>query len=292
MENKIIKQDERINGEESSQVILYSDDYDNLENSAFNTKVCMLTFWTGYLSFPGGRVVNKEMSFEENIAYYLDKQLNFNIEDYKGKLKHLSSSYIAENHTMHTYTLKIKSAEMVKLQLNEIKLNEFGEPEGTDAELLMETCGISKFNVSLNTLPFVMKNNFGPGVEKDFIIFVDKYIKQKVTKEKELIDNIKSEQEKRYIEENMAQKISQNKDQVIEKLKEVLKPAGLSYLVDENDPRYKNLLDENGQLKDEELSKIFLSEASIFKEISDVSDQIQSSKSTGKSSLPDYRQKW
>lgn len=263
IKDKKIKKDERINGVESSNVILYSDDYDGLDNSEFNTKVCMLTFWTGYLYFPGGELQNKEFSLEDNIIDYVKKLLDFDISHYKKDLVHISSRYIAEDHAVHTYALQIKKMEMASLQMKNISFNENGEPD-EDSQILLDTCGINKFNVSRTTIDYVMKSNFGPGVKEDFDKFIGQYITQKMIKEQDFISQVKNKREIELI----AEKVLTNNDEIFEELKGVLSEKGLLFLMDENDPRSRAIMDENGKFKDEELKKLFDTDimSDLFKE--------------------------
>lgn len=252
IEEKKINKDERINGTESSNVILYSDDYDGLDNSEFNTKVCMLTFWTGYLYFPGGELQDKSVTLEDNIVNYVKKLLDFDISHYKDNLVHISSRYIAEDHTVHTYALQIKKMEMATLQMKNITFDNNGEPD-EQSQILLDTCGINKFNVSRSTLDFVMKSNFGPGVKEDFDKFISQYITKKMIKEQDFINQVKNKRELEVI----AQKVSENTGDIYNDLKELLKEKGLMFLLDENDERSKSIMDENGKYKDEELKKLF-----------------------------------
>lgn len=252
LENKKINKDERVTETESSNVILYSDDYDGLDNSEFNTKVCMLTFWTGYLYFPGGEVQDKSVTLEDNIIDYVKKLLDFDISHYKKDLVHISSKYIADDHVMHTYALQIEKMEMASLQMKNITFDKNGDPD-EESQMLLDTCGINKFNVSRSTLDFVMKSNFGPGVKEDFDKFISKYINKKMIKEQDFINQVKNKREIEVI----SQRVSENTVDIYNDLKEILKEKGLMFLLDENDPRRKSLMDENGEFKDEELKKIF-----------------------------------
>ena len=246
MTNKFgaLKKDERIDGKESSHVILYSDDYDHLENSKFNSKVCMLTFWTGYLYFPGGEITKNQASFEDNIIDYVKRLMNFDISKYKGQLEHVSSYYIAEKNAVHTYSLKINPKEMAALQMRSVTFDENDEPD-EESMILLETCGINKFNVSADTLQFVNRSNFGPGVQEDFAKFVS------VKLEKKFSDN-KHDNEIKQIE----QEIGDNKSKILDDVKDQLENLGLGYLLDQNDERRKAIIDENGNFKDDELSKL------------------------------------
>lgn len=283
---KKLKRDERIEGIESVHIILYSDDYDNLDNSLYNTKMCLMTFWNGCFCFPGGKIKDPNLSFEDNIALHLMDQLNFNIEPYKDQIQHMNSHYIADNNAMHTYTLKISAKEMSELQLNEPKFDSNGDPlEGS--EILMDFCGLSKLNVSLNTINTVIKINFGAGVKESFLDFVDHYIYPKMDEEQKVVDfetkRMQSEREHKFIEE----KIAQNPENYLKELEKVLIPRGLGYLIDPTDPRHSSLLDENGLLKDEELNKILLSDEAIFGDLSETKKSVSKIKKA-----VDFRQTW
>lgn len=276
---RILKQNERIKkeeGSEQSHVVLYSDDYDNLENSAFNTKVCMLTFWEGFLYFPGGVLLDRETSFEENIFFYLKAQLDFNISDRKNDMIHLSSIYYEEEKTaIHTYALKIEKSQMANLKLIEVKLKENGDPE-EGYEIALDNCGLNKLNVSLKTIPTLMKSNFGLSVQDSFTLFVDKYLSNKIQEEKDLFEKIRLNNEKRYVLDY----VEKNATSAKEELRVLLKQKGLDFLLEPNDPRIKNMLDEKGEFKDEALNKLFLSEDSILSEISSPKKDVVKKKSS------------
>lgn len=251
MENKLQK-GERINGKESSNIILFSDDYDGMDNSEFNTKVCMLTFWTSYLYFPGGELPDKKISFEENIIDYVKKLFDFDISEYKDKFIHISSKFIDEGHTLHTYALQISKMEMAKLKIKEIDFDQNENPS-EDSLILTEICGLNKFNISRATIDFVMRSNFGPGVKEDLEKFVDIYIKNKMKREQDFIEQIKRKMEMDVISKT----INQDPDNFKKELFSFLEKSGYGYILNPDDPRTKKMLNPDGTLNDELLKKLF-----------------------------------
>lgn len=265
---KKINKDERINGAENTHIILYSDDYDNIMNSEFNTKVFMLTFWRGTMYFPGGSVFDKNMSLEDTLSYYLNVLMSFDLEKHKENMVHISSYKLDETDgiegemAIHTYALKIEKSDMRKLKLNEPELDEEGNAK-KGFEVLLDSFGMNKLTIGLNTLSMLLNITFEPTVKETLLNFVELYIDEKIQLEKELQENIKIQNQQKHIQD----KVKENPEMFKEGLKSILSEKGLDYLLDKEDPRSQKLMDENGCFKDEELDKIFLSEDSIMSEL-------------------------